>query len=300
LKIAFIILAYKNPVQLGCLVKTLVHDDHWFFVHIDKTKSIEPFKKELDSVTGANIVYVEREKSYWGSYNCVKALINGMKFAFEHEVSFDYFIHLSGQDFPVTGLHRIRETLESSAPSSFMYHFALPAPNWDFGGLNRLQSCLFYVGRKRIVLTNKTQNLLYRFLYKLWRVFVDSFDKGRTFYGGEIYFMLHKNAIKHFFENLTRERLLRNRLKYTLIPEEIYIPTMLLQRNGNKILPIENRTLRYINWEGRGKSPKIINEDDMESIRSGEFLFARKFDFEANPHVRELILDHIKSQKITL
>ena len=40
MKIAFVILAYKNPEQISALVKSLTHQDHYFFIHIDKTKPV--------------------------------------------------------------------------------------------------------------------------------------------------------------------------------------------------------------------------------------------------------------------
>ncbi len=294
MKIAFVILAYKNPEQISALVKSLTHQDHYFFIHIDKTKDDIPFKQALEKNAGSNIIFVKRYTSYWGSYLCVKAMLEALGNALLHEMNFDYFIHLSGQDYPVNSVTGIREKLQTSSPSSFMYHFPLPC-HWRNGGMDRLQSCSFFIGSKRIVLTEKTQNPVYKILYRQWRKKVDQFDLSHNYYGGEFYFILHRDAVHTLLNNIRADIKLAKRLKYTLIPEEIYIPTMLMQHSGSN-LNIQNETLRYIPWEETGSSPKTIQSSDLPEIYKGNYLFARKFDFQQYPEVKNLIDQHIKSK----
>ncbi len=294
MKIAFIILAYKNPEQVSALVESLTHPEHYFFLHIDKTKELIPFKNALVKNANATIIYVERFNSYWGSFLCVKAMLKTLETAMNYSEKFDYFIHLSGQDYPVTSVSEIRKTLRLSVPDSYMYHFSLPC-HWKNGGMDRLQSCSFFVGNKRMVLTEKTKNPVYKMLYRFWRTKVDRYDATKQYYGGEFYFMLHKNAVELLLKNLKADHKLASRLKYTLIPEEIYIPTMLMQNEGSK-LPIRNETLRFIPWEATGSSPRTIQLNDVEEILKGNHLFARKFDFVLHPEVKSLIDQHIKSK----
>ena len=297
MKIAFIILAYKNPDQVSSLIQSLTHPDHYFFLHIDAQKNSEPFNEALKRNKTANIIYLKRINSYWGSYNCVKAIIDGMQKAVQHPAAFDYYIHLSGQDFPVTSVSQIHQKLLASIPSSFLYHFPLPAPNWQKGGLDRLESCSLFFGGKRIVLNERSGNPVYKVLFKIWRKFQMNFDKNKSFFGGEFYFIFHKTAVLTFFENLHNNRSLANRLKYTLIPEEIFIPTILLQDTGS--LVIRNETLRYIRWESTGRSPADLTEKDFSEIVEGDFLFARKFDFEKDPELENLLTNLIR-QKSTV
>lgn len=294
MKIAFVILAYKNPDQISTLVKSLTHPDHHFFIHVDNTKEIIPFEKALQKNSDANIIFVKRYNSYWGSYLCVKAMLNALETAIQHPAKFDYFIHLSGQDYPVNSIHHIRQKLQSSLPASFMYHFSLPC-HWKNGGMDRLQSCSFFIGKKRIVLTEKKQNPFYKFIYRLWRKKIDAYDNSKQYFGGEFYFMLHRDAVKVLIDNIQSDKKLANRLQYTLIPEEIYIPTMLMQQKGKQLL-INNKTLRFIPWEAEGSSPRTIQSQDMKEIVKGEYLFARKFDFEQFPEVKILIDQHIHNK----
>ena len=43
MKIAYIVLAYKNPDQLGRLFQKLINKDSAFYLHIDKKSNISDF-----------------------------------------------------------------------------------------------------------------------------------------------------------------------------------------------------------------------------------------------------------------
>jgi len=290
MKVAFIILAYKNPLQLRWLIESLAHEDHSFFIHIDKGRDIIPFEKELNQLQKVNWSFTERQHSFWGSYFCVKALIEGMKQAKQTD-DFDYFIHISGQDFPVITPESIQAKLKSTAPSSYFFHFPFDESKWDNKGKDRLETIHFFRGKTRVAITSKSRNPVYRFLYLLWNYFiVKSFDKKQKYYGCEFYFMLHRDALNQLLRNQSRFRLLHYRLMFTVIPEEVYISTMMMAGSGHSNLQFINETGRYIKWDSVGSSPKTLDETDFVEIAKGDYFFARKFDFEKN----EIFLNKIK------
>ena len=65
MKIAYMIAAHTDPVQLGKLVKSLEGPDVDFFVHIDKKCSITPFEQSLNGLDGVNFVK-KRVCTNWG------------------------------------------------------------------------------------------------------------------------------------------------------------------------------------------------------------------------------------------
>jgi hypothetical protein len=83
-------------------------------------------------------------------------------------------------------------------------------------------------------------------------------------------------------------------LKFTLIPEEIFIPTILFISKSK--IQVENKTLRYIKWEELSSSPKILDEKDIVDFSNGDFLFGRKFDFEINPELPQKLVAYIKNR----
>ena len=293
MKIAFIILAYKNPEQLSCLIEQLKHPKHFFYVHIDKQKEIAPFQKSLEKIKDANIIHLKRLNSYWGSYNCVKVIINGLKKASAE--NFDYYIHLSAQDFPLRNNEEIQQKLFESAPQNFMHHFKLADSTWLNKGKDRIESLHFIINGKRILIDQQKKNKLLKFVYSIWnKLILKQFDTKQVFYGCEFYFIFHHTAVVEFIKNLRENFWLRNRLKFTRIPEEIFIPSILF-KSKNKI-EVVNNTLRYIKWDTLSSSPKTLDEKDISTFSNGDYLFGRKFDFEINPTLHQKLISYLKNR----
>jgi hypothetical protein len=267
--------------------------NHFFYVHIDKQKDITPFHKSLEKIQDANIIYLERLNSYWGSYNCVKVIVDGLKKA--SAKNFDYYIHLSAQDYPLRNNNEIQQKLEDSSPLSFMHHFSLAESTWVNKGKDRLETLHFFINGKRISIGRYTKNILYKLIYKLWNsIVLKQFDPKQTYYGCEFYFMFHHSTVVEFLKNLKENFWLRQRLKFTLIPEEIFIPSILFKsKSKNQVI---NNTLRYIKWEGLSSSPKILDEQDISEFSNGDYLFGRKFDFKINPDLHEKLIVYLKNR----
>jgi hypothetical protein len=262
-------------------------------VHIDKQKEISPFQESLGKIQDANIIYLERLNSYWGSYNCVKVIINGLKKASSE--NFDYYIHLSAQDFPLRTNEEIQKKLTTSAPLSFMHHFTIAESTWLNKGKDRLETLHFFINGKRFSIGQTTKNKLYKMVYAIWNSLVlKHFDTKQRYYGCEFYFMFHHSAVEEFFNNLRQNFWLRQRLKFTLIPEEIFIPSILF--NSKSKIEVVNKTLRYIKWDTLSSSPKTLDEQDISSFSNGDYLFGRKFDFKMNPDLHQKIIVYLKNR----
>ena len=48
MKIAYIVLAFKNPDQLGRLIRKLINKDSTFYLHIDKKSKFSDFKNATE------------------------------------------------------------------------------------------------------------------------------------------------------------------------------------------------------------------------------------------------------------
>jgi len=297
LKIAFIILAYKNPKQLRWMIEALIHVNHRFYIHIDSQKEVLPFEEELAQIQNAQWEWLPRANTYWGSFPCVKTVIDGMKYA-QSKNDHDYYIHLSGQDFPVVDASTLQKRLSENEGNSYMFHFKIEEGLWDNKGKDRLTTLHFFKKEKRIYITSKAKNPFNKILHFLWqKIVVNQFDKKHQFYGGEFYFIFHKSALQQLLNNQLEFGWLHKRLQYTLIPEEIYIPTMLMA-NPSKNINVVNNTKRYIKWRMEGSSPITLNETDFEQIAQSDNWFARKFDFENDNIFHQKLLTFIRSNSV--
>jgi hypothetical protein len=297
LKIAFIILAYKNPKQLRWMIEALSHVNHRFYVHIDNQKEVLPFEKELAHIQNAQWEWLPRANTYWGSFFCVKTVIDGMKYA-QSKSDYDYYIHLSGQDFPIVDASTLQKRLAENEGISYLFHFKIEEGLWGNQGKDRLTTLHFFKKEKRISISSKAKNPFNKILHFLWqKIVVNQFDKKHQFYGGEFYFIFHKSALQQLLNNQLEFGWLHKRLQFTLIPEEIYIPTMLMA-NPSKNIHLVNNTKRFIKWRMEGSSPITLNETDFEQIAQTDNWFARKFDFENDNIFHQKLLSFIKSNSV--
>jgi hypothetical protein len=297
-KIAFVILAYKNPQQLRWMMDALNHPDHHFFLHIDLQQEMAPFMDSLSGFDEEKITMLRRRKSYWGSMECVRVILEAFEMIHQ-DGHFDYVIHMSGQDFPLLDMSSFRAKLMANPQTSFFYHFDLKNTRWNNGGADRLSALHFFLRGKRKSITSKTKNLIWKFLHFLWRnLVVEGFDKNQRFYGSEFYFIFYRDAIQRILDNKSRFKWLSARLSFTIIPEELYLSTMLMADQSKPSLRIENKTMRTILWDMHHSSPKTLGVEDLSILVSDENWFARKFDFENDTDFHQKLLKLIEEKSV--
>lgn len=95
MKIAYLIAAHDNYAHLEKLVNALNDDNVFFYIHIDKKKSIPTNFPDLP-----NVCFIEnRVKVYWAGFSQVKATLGLLNQALPG--NYDYYILLSGVDYPI-------------------------------------------------------------------------------------------------------------------------------------------------------------------------------------------------------
>lgn len=115
LKVVFLILAHHQPEHLGRLVSALNDPRHHFFIHIDAGTDSAPFMAAIRS-EHENVHFLEdtcRLGIRWAGFNIVRATLRLIEKAWAHPTVFDRFCLLSGSDYPVSPMERIRRDLAS-------------------------------------------------------------------------------------------------------------------------------------------------------------------------------------------
>ena len=111
----YLILAHKNPLQLGRMIERLDDGASKFFIHLDAKTPIEPFAA---CVEGAHIRFIEpRERCVWGDFSIVRATIHLMEAASKEQ---GIFILMSGQDYPIQSQVYINDFLERNKDFDFI------------------------------------------------------------------------------------------------------------------------------------------------------------------------------------
>ena len=286
----YLILAHKNPLQLGRMIERLDDGASKFFIHLDAKTPIEPFAACLE---GAHIRFIEpRERCVWGDFSIVRATIHLMEAASKEQ---GVFILMSGQDYPIQSQGYINDFLERNKEFDFIeiepleekwkpkmvkdklehYHILHSEERGHSNCYAPFAHCSVF--QKLRTLTHLLKGRLslknFRLLCSLPKR-VAPFERQyagsqfwafseRTFYAVLNYIREHKAALEEYY-------------KYTSSPDEIYFHSVLMNLVAKDSTIKLKEQITYVNYFR--KNNVFVSEDfDKLTSEKGK-LFARKFD----------------------
>lgn len=286
----YLILAHKNPLQLGRMIERLDDGASKFFIHLDAKTPIEPFTTCLE---GGHIRFIElRERCVWGDFSIVRATIHLMEAASKEQ---GVFILMSGQDYPIQSQGYINAFLESNKGFDFIeiepleekwkpkmvkdklehYHILHSEERGNSNCYAQFAHCSVF--QKLRTLTHLLKGRLSRKNFRLLCSLpkrVAPFERQyagsqfwafseRTFYAVLNYIREHKAALEGYY-------------KYTSSPDEIYFHSVLMNLVAKDSTIKLKEQITYVNYFR--KNNVFVSEDfDKLTSEKGK-LFARKFD----------------------
>ena len=286
----YLILAHKNPLQLGRMIERLDDGASKFFIHLDAKTPIEPFAACLE---GAHIRFIEpRERCVWGDFSIVRATIHLMEAACKEQ---GFFILMSGQDYPIQSQGYINAFLESNKEFDFIeiepleekwkpkmvkdklehYHILHSEERGHSNCYAPFRHCsvfqqlrtLMHLLKGRLSMKNfKLLCSLPKRVAPFERQYAGSqfwaFSE-RTFYAVLNYIREHKVALEGYY-------------KYTSSPDEIYFHSVLMDLVAKDSAIKLKEQITYVNYFR--KNNVFITEDSEKLTSAKGKLFARKFD----------------------
>ena len=156
MRIAYLILAHRQPRHLGRLVEQLDDGNATFLIHVDRNSDIAPFRAAVASQRAAFLP--ERLSINWGGWNMVQATLDMLRRA-NGERQSDYYQLLSDSCYPIKSNRDIADRLaagtlnyltinhELTRQSPFFervgsYHWPDLVPARSFRRLHKLSSRL--------------------------------------------------------------------------------------------------------------------------------------------------------------
>ncbi len=286
--IGFVILSHANPSQLLRLVQSLrrVYDNPPMVCHHDFTQCPffpDEFPSEVRFVS-------PHVKTRWGQFSVVAAALRALKLLYQ-DAAPDWFVLVSGADYPTMRSEKVLEELTSSGMDALLdfrevsnispgprcpeaenlpQHFEAPdnmAVAW-----HRYVEQIAWFPIVRIRNGPRIGRHTVSLPFKAWRSpFGHNF---KCFYGD--HWFTGNQKVAEILLNPTDEHMqLRRHLRWRTSPDECYYHTVL----GNMPqLRISKATRRFAKWEGGpGAHPWNLGLSDLEAIISAKAHFARKF-----------------------
>ncbi|MEO7933698.1 MAG: beta-1,6-N-acetylglucosaminyltransferase [Chthoniobacterales bacterium] len=236
----------------------------------------------------------------WADFSCIEAAVKALRLLYSGEKTPDWFIYLSGADYPIKPAATILSDLAASPYDAHIEHLAVdkltPTPSNPFHpegykGPHWLRYChkLFCSRRLRVPWISRHLRLTSR-AYWLEHPFFTTgqlpFSDTLRCFAGEAWFCANRKsaqAILGFYDTDTK---LAPHYRKVLVPEESYFHTVLANAPG---LKLSQDHLRYIDWTHGGSSPKILTSNDLPRMMATTAHFARKFAPAADPFILDRI-----------
>src|SRR3990172_2608399 len=119
--IAYLILVHRYPNQFKRLFRAIYHPANYYLVHVDKRSEVELQAEIQDFLSGfTNASLLKGESTLWGGYSLVDAELRGIEELLKISPKWEFFINLSGQDFPLKSQAHIQDFLRRNKGKDFI------------------------------------------------------------------------------------------------------------------------------------------------------------------------------------
>jgi hypothetical protein len=119
--IAYFLLVHRYPEQFKRLFRAIQDTRNFYLVHVDENSGpgleadIRDFLSDYP-----NTAVLKGKKALWGGYSLVDATLRGMAELLRMGTDWEYFINLSGQDFPLKSQGQILQFLADHRGMEFI------------------------------------------------------------------------------------------------------------------------------------------------------------------------------------
>ena len=245
MKVAYLILAHRNPRLIKKAVECLSCEGISFFIHIDAKVDISQF----DSIRGENVFFIDKRiAGVLGRIFSNRSDISAIQEALAAPERYDYLVLLSGSDFPLRSGRYVRSFLEKHQGHEFITMFKLPVPGMPISRINTL----------RFPSTRPILRFVFRALAKFglaqrdYRKHLSDLQP----YSGHTWWALSRESCQYIMDFRQKHFKVAEFFKYTFASDEMLIHTIL----GNS--PFKSRIRRHLvfeDWpvEGPRSHPKI-------------------------------------------
>jgi len=258
--IAYLILVHRYPGQFKRLFRAIYHPANYYLVHVDKRSGVGLQTEIQDFLSSfANASLLKSQSTLWGGYSLVDVELRGIEELLKIGSEWEFFINLSGQDFPLKSQTHIQDFLSRNIGNDFIRVANQSKIRPDT--LSRIENyCIEF--SNRILRTSIKRPYL----------------RGVTPYIGNQWMIFSRKFCEYICYSPELERFKRF-YRHTFISDEGFFQTVIM--NTSYKATIVNDDKRTIVWVPMGTiklRPRDFTFKDAEFLLASQGLFARKFD----------------------
>jgi len=258
--IAYLILVHRYPRQFKRLFRAIFHPANYYLVHVDKRSGVGLQTEIQDFLSSfANASLLKSQNTQWAGYSLIDAELRGIEELLKISSEWEFFINLSGQDFPLKSQAHIQNFLSRNIGRDFI----------------RVAN----QSKIRPDTLSRIRNYVTEFSNRILRTPIKRpYLRGVTPYIGNQWMILSRKFCEFVCYSPEVERFKRF-YRHTFISDEGFFQTVIMNTSYKGI--IVNDDKRTIVWVPIGKiklRPRDFTSKDAEFLLASQGLFARKFD----------------------
>ncbi|XP_051905109.1 xylosyltransferase 2 [Hippocampus zosterae] len=293
-RVVFVLMVHGRSVrQLKRLIKAIYHSDHFYYIHVDKRSGYMHREVLQIAQQYPNIRATPwRMVTIWGGASLLKAYLRSMTDLLSmRDWKWDFFINLSGTDFPTRTNDELVAFLSQHRDKNFLK---------SHGRENA-----------RFIKKQGLDRLFHECDNHMWRLGERNIPEGLEVSGGSDWFALTRRFVEYVINS--QDELvsgLKRFYSYTLLPAESFFHTVL--GNSHMCDSLVDNNLRVTNWNRKlgckcqykhivdwcGCSPNDFKPQDLIRIQqlSRPTFFARKFEASVNQEAIDILDTHLYGQ----
>ncbi|MEZ2760190.1 beta-1,6-N-acetylglucosaminyltransferase [Providencia vermicola] len=275
--IAYFMLVHRYPSQFKRLFKSIYHEENYYLIHVDKRSDKRIYDEiGLFLTNYENASLLESKEAIWGGYSLVDAQLRAIEKFVITGGKWDYFINLSGQDFPLKSQDFIMNYLREFNCCEFIkvLNQNLSRPET----IHRIKNYVQEINGELVVSTENSRPFL----------------EGVTPYIGNQWMILSKRFCE-FITYSSELKVFKNFYRNTLIADESFFQTVLMNTEFKpKIINDDKREIDWVESSDIKLRPRDFLSEDSEMLINSQNLFARKFDENIDRNILNILENNIK------
>lgn len=305
MKIAYLILAHKHPNQIARLASRLSKSGD-IFIHVDKKVKLYDYECELKNIPNA---YLEKNRISvsWAGWSIVKSYLQLLNRAYNSDKSYDRFVFLTGQDYPLMSDFEIVSEFEKNLTTEYVMAYNIVNSTIPTDKNKTTKKWYLDCPFKSKFLRRAYKSITYRVLTKPF-----SSKETRVKLGGQLvdpYFgqMLSaftRNGAKLILDTYSNDKNYNKKMKRVHAPDELYWHTIIFNsslrknavQNGEEHVITEHFGWAPLHYHSYDVETSVFTEDDFEELKNTGYMFCRKVVTGVSDKLMDLI-DEWRNEK---
>ena len=285
MKIAYLILTYKDPEHLYRLVNALKGTGD-FYINVDKKSDFKPFYDLLKNEPSVHFLQ-KRVNVSWGGWSILKAYMLLLQEAFLSENHYERFVMLSGQDYPLLTNREIVMQFENNRGVEYIMAYNIATSTVPTDKNKVLKSWYFDNPFRSTFFQRAYKSLMYRLITKPFQkkeIRVPLAGKLVDPYFGQTLSAFTRKGAALLINTFINDKKFNKRMKRVFAPDELYCQTVIFNsdlRKNTVQRGTEHEITEHFGWASLHYHhydilTSVFIEKDFDELKNSGYMFCRK------------------------